>query len=168
MKNKNLKIAVFALISILFAVSCERTDFDELRNLQEEQKVPLADHEARIKVLEDMVHAANTDIINIKKLIEGLQKKVSIVSYEALEDGSGYVLTMSDGTKMTLKNGKNGKDGADGKDGQSSTVNVKKDKDGKYYWTLNGNWLLDADGNKIPVTGEDGKERHYTTTSYQF
>ncbi len=33
---------------------------------------------------------------------------------------------------------------------------MKKDTDGKYYWTLDGEWLTDAAGNKIPATGEKG------------
>ena len=32
------------------------------------------------------------------------------------------------------------------------------DTDGIYYWTLNGNWLLDDAGNKIPTTGKDGED----------
>ena len=32
---------------------------------------------------------------------------------------------------------------------------MKQDSDGKHYWTVNGEWLLD-NGNKMPVTGEKG------------
>lgn len=32
------------------------------------------------------------------------------------------------------------------------------DTDGVYYWTLDGEWLLDDEGNKMRVTGEDGKD----------
>ena len=30
--------------------------------------------------------------------------------------------------------------------------------DGVYYWTIDGEWLLDSDGNKIPTTGKDGAD----------
>ena len=49
----------------------------------------------------------------------------------------------------------NGKDGADGEDGVSPTVGVKKDTDGNYYWTLNGEWLL-VGGEKVRANGQDG------------
>ncbi|MBO5974672.1 MAG: hypothetical protein J6P95_02995, partial [Paludibacteraceae bacterium] len=39
-----------------------------------------------------------------------------------------------------------------------STLGVMADKDGVYYWTQNGTWLLDANGDKVRVTGEDGKD----------
>lgn len=41
-------------------------------------------------------------------------------------------------------------------DGKSPDISVKQAADGKWYWTLNGEWLLDKDGNTIPVTGERG------------
>jgi hypothetical protein len=56
------------------------------------------------------------------------------------------------------KPGADGNDGADGKDGHTPVISVRKDTDGVYYWTLDGEWLLDADGNKIPTTGKDGAD----------
>ena len=35
---------------------------------------------------------------------------------------------------------------------------MKQHTDGKYYWTLDGNWILDDNSNMISVTGEDGKD----------
>ncbi len=51
-------------------------------------------------------------------------------------------------------------DGKDGKDGISAEVNmgVAKGEDGKWYWTINGTWLLDSQGNRVPTTGQDGKD----------
>ena len=46
-----------------------------------------------------------------------------------------------------------------GKDGHTPTIGVKKDTDGNYYWTLDGEWMQDSEGNKIPTTapGADGQ-----------
>ena len=97
---------------------------------------------------------------SIKGLVDALTNKVSVVSYKELADKSGYELTMSNGTKITLKHGakgadgKDGKDGADGKDGVDGIapkISVKLHDDGLFYWTINGKFLLDADGNMIPV-----------------
>ena len=82
----------------------------------------------------------------------------------------GYTITFSDGTIAVLRNGKdgkdgtdgvdgvdgkNGKDGTDGTDGKTPTVGIKL-VNGIYYWTVNGELLLDDNGQPIPVTGNDG------------
>ena len=55
--------------------------------------------------------------------------------------------------------GKDGQNGKDGKDGHTPVLGVRQDSDGKWYWTIDGEWLLDSSGNKVsltPVDGEDG------------
>lgn len=47
------------------------------------------------------------------------------------------------------KDGQDGKDGKDGQDGSTPVIGVRQDSDGVYYWTLNGEWLTDENGNKI-------------------
>ena len=69
-----------------------------------------------------------------------------------LEDGTGYVITFLKSGNITIKHGEKGEQG---NKGDTPVVSVKQDADGKYYWTINGEWLLD-NGNKIPVTGEKG------------
>lgn len=39
---------------------------------------------------------------------------------------------------------------------QTPVIGVKLDKDNRWYWTLNGEWLLDSNSDKVPVTQEDG------------
>lgn len=82
----------------------------------------------------------------------------------------GYTIIFSKSGSITIYHGKDGengkdgvngadgKDGQDGKDGYSPKIGVKQHTDGKYYWTLDGNWILDDNSNMIPVTGEDGKD----------
>lgn len=48
--------------------------------------------------------------------------------------------------------------GNDGSDGLTPKIGVKKDTDGIYYWTLDGDWLLDDDGQKIKAQGIDGQD----------
>ena len=61
-------------------------------------------------------------------------------------------------TELRGAAGENGKDGADGKDGHTPTVSVRLDSDGVYYWTIDGEWLLDGSGKKIRAQGADGKD----------
>ena len=46
---------------------------------------------------------------------------------------------------ITIYNGK------DGLDGSYPQISASKDSDGKYYWTMDGEWLLDSSGNKVSV-----------------
>jgi hypothetical protein len=77
----------------------------------------------------------------------------------------GYTITFGQHAPITIYHGQDGKDGADGKDGQDGqngsanapVIGVAQDTDGLYYWTLNGEWLLDDNGNKLPVSGKDGQ-----------
>lgn len=54
--------------------------------------------------------------------------------------------------------GEDGEDGADGKDGVTPVIGVAQGEDGIYYWTINGEWLLDENGNKVQAQGRDGAD----------
>lgn len=125
------------------------TDLDDINRRLDE-------HEQRLNALELSVAVVNRDIQSLQQLLDAQSKKIGVVSYEPLPDNSGYQLLMSDGSKITLYNGKAGADGKDGKDGITPVIGVKEDTDGLLYWTLNGEFLCDADGNKVRATGSDG------------
>lgn len=48
--------------------------------------------------------------------------------------------------------------GEDGQDGSTPEIGIRQDSDGNYYWTLNGEWMLDDANNKIPAQGSKGEE----------
>ena len=108
----------------------------------------LDDYESRLTKVENLTEGANRDILALKALLEAQDKKLTIASWRPLDDNSGYLLTMSDGSTITLKNGK---------DGKSSAIDVRRGEDGVLYWTMNGQYMYDADGNKIKAQGTDGK-----------
>ena len=54
--------------------------------------------------------------------------------------------------------GPQGEQGEKGEAGVTPVIGVAKDTDGVYYWTLNGSWLVDESGSKIPTTGKDGDD----------
>lgn len=124
------------LISLVLFASC--TNLDEIYRR-------LDNHEERLSAMEKMVANTNSTIENLQKLLDAEAKKLCITSFENNKEG-GYILHMSDGSTITLK---------DGKDGTSPTVGVKEEN-GVLYWTINGSFMLDADGNKIKAEGTDG------------
>ena len=157
-------IKLFILLTIIVLAGCDRTEFDNVLRNQENQALELKDVKERVIVLENLVNTVNTEIANIKKLVEALEGSISIASYTELADKSGYELTMTDGSKIKLAHGTKGDKGDAGDKGEkgdigdASLINIQKDTDGNYYWTLNGQWLLTAEGNKVPVTGRDGQD----------
>lgn len=148
------KIAILALGAALLLAGCEKYDDSALVARMDKA-------EADIKELQRLVGQINTTLSGLATTVDALQKQDRIVSVTKLEDGSGYVVEFSQSGKITIYNGKNGIDGKDGDDGtdgtngtdgQTPTIGVKLDADGNYYWTVNGEYLLDENGNKIAAT----------------
>lgn len=46
--------------------------------------------------------------------------------------------------------------------GDAPIIGVKKDTDGIYYWTLDGDYLTDEKGNKVKAQGTDGGDTGVT------
>ena len=148
------KNSLLALL-LLTAVSCNEFDdsaiWDKLDN-----------HEARIVQLETMCNQMNTNISSLQTIVQSLQKNDYVTSIISIvENGKeiGYSISFSSGITIKIYHGNDGKDGNDGTndtDGQTPAIGTRQDADGIYYWTVNGEWLLDDSGNKIPTTGKDG------------
>ena len=67
----------------------------------------------------------------------------------------GYTITFSKSNPITVYHGK---DGVNGQDGHTPIIGVRQGPDGIYYWTLDGEWMLDNDGNEIKAEGRDGQD----------
>ncbi len=76
----------------------------------------------KVNGLEQQVTDNTADIAALSALIDAMNNGKTITGVESTDEG--YILTFSDGSKVTLRHGKdgqdgtNGKDGADGKDGK--------------------------------------------------
>lgn len=106
----------------------------------------------------------NSNIDALQTIVTALQTNDYVTSVTPVtKDGEtvGYTITFTKSDPITIYHGTDGKDGAngkDGKDGYTPIIGVKQDADGIYYWTLDGEWLLDENGNKIKAQGTDGKD----------
>ena len=146
------KLFAFAAFVVALVVSSCSYDDTPIWN-------KLNDHEERIKALEELCTNMNTNIEALQGIVEALEKHDYIV--DVVENEDGYTINFAKGDSITIKNGKdgaNGNDGAngaDGADGQTPVIGVAEE-DGVYYWTVNGEWLTDANGNKIKAVGSDG------------
>ena len=135
------KLLSLLLCGLLLFGCSDKYDDSALRN-------DLNDLENRVTKLEELCKQMNTNISSLQKIVEALQDNLSISKVEQISDG--YIIHFSDGSTATIKNGKNSED--------APIIGVKKDTDGIYYWTLDGEWLTDEKGNKVKAQGTDGKD----------
>lgn len=134
------------ILSLLFLLSsCQYDDLEIWSKVNEIDK--------RVESLETIVSTMNSDISSIQTIVDALNQGKVITSVDQLADG--YKLNFSGNTSVEIKNGIDGKNGKD-----APIISVEEDEDGQYYWVkiIDGtqDWILDNDGNKIPVMGKDG------------
>lgn len=115
--------------------SCSPYDDEELREAVD-------DLNDRVEAMEEAVRNANSGIETLRKLVEALQKNMTVTS--VIETENGYTINFSDGTTATITNGTN-----------APSISVIKDEDGLYYWALDGR-IIEIDGRKIKAEGSDG------------
>lgn len=126
--------------------------------------------EARVQALEELCAQINTNVSSLQAIVDASQTGDYITSVVPVTEGDktvGYTISFVKGAPITIyhgkdgedgKDGENGVDGSDGTDGYTPKISAAKDEDGVYYWTLDGEWLLDASGQKIPVQGSNGAD----------
>ena len=148
-------LAYAALFAVVALTSCKYDD-DDLWN-------SVHGLENRVAKLEELCKQMNTNISSLQTIVTALQNNVYVTGTTPLmKDGKeiGYTITFSKGNPITIYHGK---DGQDGEDGTTPTISVKKDTDGVYYWTLNGEFIV-VDGGKIKAEGKDGTNGTNGTT----
>ncbi|WP_083289787.1 Ig-like domain-containing protein [Porphyromonas sp. HMSC065F10] len=133
--NKRLYImtAVVAIASLLLAGCTDLTDLDNR----------VKDLEGRMTKVEGLVKSANESIATLQKLVDAQSKNKAIKDYRKLDDGTGYVLVMSDGEEIVVRSGKMP---------QISMI----EEDGILYWAIDGKIIHDAKGNPVPAKGPKG------------
>ena len=162
---KQIAVLILIVISSLFAASCNQdtTDFTDR----------LDDLEGRIARLEKLCEEMNKNISSLQGIVTATETGDVITSVTPIVEGGktvGYTLTFAKSDPITIyhgqdgangkdgKDGTNGKDGKDGADGHTPVIGVKQDTDGIWYWTIDGEWLLDTNGQKVKAVGTDGKD----------
>ncbi len=164
---------LFLFAALLFISGCSNPFDDTAINDR------LDNLEERVEALEELCNQMNTNIEALQTIVAALQNNDYITSVTPItENGEeiGYTITFAKSNPITIYHGQDGEDGADGidgtdgidgvdgedgkdgSDGHTPVIGVRQDTDGIYYWTLDGEWLLDDNGNKIKAVGEDGKD----------
>ena len=125
---------------VLSCLACSKYDDSALNDR-------LAKLEQRVGAIEEKVKVANEDIKTLKSLVSASTQGKTITEVKRTDEG--YDLIFSDKQVISIKHGRNGADG------HSPKISVAQEN-GVYYWQLDGQWLPDAQGQKVRVSGETG------------
>jgi hypothetical protein len=140
-----MKKLLFFFIALLTIVSCKYDDLwikDEFAEIKD-----------KIQRLETLCNELNSDIQSLEQIINALKDHEFITDMQPVyEDGVevGYKIFFESGKEITIYHGVQG---PAGEDGYVPSISVKQDEDGEWYWTIDGEWMLDKDGNKVSTTG---------------
>ena len=149
MKIKN---CLFGIIMAIVLSGCYNDD--KLWNALDEQ-------EQRIEALESWQKVMNSNIEALQSLVDGQDYITKVTPVTLNGEVVGYTITFKSQSPITIYNGEKGDKGDKGDQGITTDVpviSVIREKDGNWYWTLNGELLKDADGNSIRANGQDGKD----------
>lgn len=153
---KLIGMVLIVLVTTIFPTSCSDEYDDSLLTNR------VNDLENRVSQLEELCSQMNTNISSLQTIINALQDKDYITNVTPITKENktiGYTITFAKSNPITIYHGKDGKDGAigsDGKDGNAPIIGVKQHTDRVFYWSVNNEWLLDGNGNKIKAQGTDG------------
>lgn len=137
------KLYFLLVVAVLSFTSCHNDIWNSINDL-----------DSRVKALEELCREMNTNINSLQSLIEVIQSGDYITNIVPITKGGeviGYTITFKNHEPITIFNGE------DGATANIPVIGAAQDTDGVYYWTVNGEWLLDDNGNKIRVTGRDGQ-----------
>lgn len=140
---KKFFVALFS-VALLFA-ACDKYDDSALQSR-------VGNLESRVTELEKIVNDANANIASLQALVKALQENITVDVISKTKDG--YDITFSDGVTVSIANGEKG---------DTPVIGVKAENN-VFYWTADGEWLLDENGERVIVTGavpqvkiQDGK-----------
>lgn len=129
------RIAILFMSAALLLTSCHKKIWEKLN-----------DHEARITRLEAFCSQMNTTIGSLQAIVNAINSRDYVKDVvPVMNDGIviGYTITFNAGNPVTIYNGKNGEDA------HTPIIGIKKADDDIWYWTLDGEWILDQEGNRV-------------------
>lgn len=134
------RVLPYLFISVVLLTSCHRAIWDKLN-----------DHESRIAKLEALCSQINTKISSLQSIVNVINARDYVKDMIPVMDSGntiGYTITFNSHDPVTISKGKNGEDA------HTPLIGIKKDDDGVWYWTLDGQWILDGSGGKVQADGD--------------
>ncbi len=130
--KKTFKTIAASVSAAILLVSCNPYDDSALSGRVD-------DLEERVTEIEKTLKDLQTNVNGLSTIIKALEQENRIKNIRPLEDGTGYVIEFTELGEMTIKNG------------EKPSIGVTLGQDGLYYWTVDGELMLDGD-QPIPAT----------------
>ena len=136
----------------------------------------LNEHEERLAALEEWQQRVNDNISALQQLLNTADYITAVTPVEQGGKVIGYTISFRNSDPITIyhgekgeqgeqgpqgepgEQGKPGEDGEDGDDAAVPAIGLAKGTDGNWYWTLNGDFILDQDGDPVRANGTPGSE----------
>ena len=124
----------------------------------------VSDHEQRLSDLEEWQDQVNQNIESLQRLLNTTDYITSVTPLMEGGEEVGYTITFLNSEPINIYHGKKGEEGEDGDkgeqgdDGHTPQIGLTQGTDGNWYWTLDGELMLDKDNNPIRANGEDGQQ----------
>ena len=146
--------AFLLLLAALTLAACKYDDsalWEQVNQNTEE----LAAQAARIAALEAWQAETNTNIQALQTLLSTTDYITAVTP--VVKDGVevGYTISFLHTPAITIYHGTKGDKGDTG---DTPQIGAAQAEDGNWYWTLNGEFLTDADGNPIRANGTQGEQ----------
>ena len=132
------------ILSVCICLLIALTGCNEITNQIDELYQQVEELRADQAGLKAQLDQINSSVSNLSTIITALQSGVYAKSVMPVDNG--YSILLSNGETVTILNGK------DGSDGYTPVIGVKFEDD-VYYWTLDGEYLLDASGSRVRADG---------------
>ena len=129
----------FLLMSAAAALFAACSEYDDSALKQD-----IADLASRVATVEASVNQLKTDCNALSTAVDALKNNLYVANVS--QTANGWDLLLSDGRTIDIDNSKTA---------AGDVLGVRKDTDGKWYWTLNGEFLL-LDFKKVPVNADSG------------
>ena len=144
---KKLIFIAAIVMAALFSSCSQKYDDTALRS-------ELTQLSERVAALEKLCGKLNENIESLQIIVNALQNNDYVKSITPIVENGvevGYEIEFTKSGKVEIYHGENGADA-------SAPVIGVRQHEGVYYWTLDGEWLLDENGNKIKAEGVDGQD----------
>ena len=153
MNMKTRKTLTLLLLAALTFAACKYDDsalWEQVNQNTEE----LAAQAARIAALEAWQAETNTNIQALQTLLSTTDYITAVTP--VVKDGVevGFTISFLNTPAITIYHGTKGDKGDKG---DTPQIGAAQDDDGNWYWTLNGEFLTDTDGNPIQANGTQGE-----------
>ena len=168
---KKLLVSLAGAALLLAACTPQELSNQALKDRLDQQDQAIAALQGDVNELKTAVSQINANISALQAVVTALQSNVYVKEVTPIKDGDsnviGYTIQFTDNTSVAIYHGEKGDKGdkgdqgetgapgAPGADGTTPVIGVQEYA-GALYWTVNGEWLKDAQGKLVPVTGNDG------------